>query len=71
MALTDEQFKLGVVVVTVHTSDGKSNIEDWNPKDASEAEEYASETSLCSDVVSVDFEDHHTGKKVTFKKRNR
>ena len=71
MALTDEQFKLGVVVVTVHTIDGESNIQDWNPKDAFEAEDYASETSLCSDVVSVDFEDHRAGKKVSFRNPNR
>ncbi len=66
MAITEEPFQLGVVVVTVHATDGISHIEDWNPKDAKEAKKYAAHTAHCSDVKSVDFEDHRTGKKATY-----
>lgn len=60
-------FKLGVVVVSVHTLGDKTHIEDWNPRDAAKAKKYAIETSCCGDVASVDFENGKTGKFLTFK----
>lgn len=60
-------FELGVVVVSVHTLDSETHIEDWNPRDAAKAKIYAIETSCCGDVASVDFENGKTGKFLTFK----
>ena len=66
MKAESEEFELGVIVVTVHTTDGTSTIEDWNPKHARKAREYACETAQCSDVKSVDFANNRTGKTESF-----
>ena len=63
-----KEFALGVVVVTIGTADGAEHIEDWNPKDAAKAKEYASETSHCSDVAWTRFEDTRTGENTRFAK---
>jgi len=68
--LTEVEFQLGVVTVTVHCTDGESHIEDWNPKDAKKALEYARETSTCLDVKSVDFANNLTGKEQSFTNSN-
>ena len=67
MALNKEKFELGVVTVEVKTASGESHLEDWNPKDATDAETYAKETAQCSDVASTVFSDNRTGRTITFK----
>lgn len=59
-------YKNGVVVVTVHTANGKSHLEDWPPEASDEAREYAVQTSSCSDVKSVDYYNAKTGQTETF-----
>lgn len=66
MALHDEQFELGVVTVAVTTISGECHIEDWNPKDAAQALDYARETAQCSDVLSAVFRDNRKGRTETF-----
>lgn len=53
-------FKLGVVTVEVTMSDGRTVIEDWNPRHARQAEDYAAETAGCRDVVMTVFVDNRT-----------
>ncbi|MDD2892555.1 MAG: hypothetical protein PHF20_01380 [Halothiobacillaceae bacterium] len=62
----NKEFKLGAVCVTVHTVDGEENLEDWNPRDAAEAKEYAEETSCCGDVKFVVFEDVRKNEHLVF-----
>lgn len=66
--MAEEKFTLGVVVVTVCTVDGTEHVEDWNPKEAAEAKEYAAHTSDCGDVVWTKFEDHRSGEIQKFTK---
>jgi hypothetical protein len=62
----DRTFLLGVVTVEVTTSDGRCFLEDWDPRDSDEAEEYARETSACGDVLSVRFSNVRPGRELTF-----
>lgn len=62
-----KEFKLFDVVVTVNTSAGKSYVEDWASRNATEAEQYAAETSCCGDVASVIFENAREHKKLMYK----
>lgn len=55
MALREEEFELGVVTVEVTTTTGECHFEDWNPKDADEALDYAEATAHCSDVSKTVF----------------
>ena len=66
MAPENEIFTLAVVTVRVTTIDDEVHVEDWNPKDAKEAEEFAQETAQCDDVASTAFENRLTGRKKTF-----
>lgn len=59
-------FPLGVVVVSVTSADGATHIEDWNPRDAVKAKEYAEETAQCGDVLSVDYYNAKLGETATF-----
>ncbi len=70
MINASETFELGVVMVTVCTTDGAEHLEDWNPKDAADAKEYASETRHSSDVAWTLFEDSRTGESTRFAKAN-
>ena len=62
----DANFELGALTVTIFTTDGIGNIEDWNQVDADEAEKYASEVAFYTDVLFVVFEDNKKGIKKTF-----
>lgn len=66
MALHEEAFKFGVVTVEVTTTAGECHIEDWNPKDADEALDYARETAQCSNVSRTVFKDNRSGHSETF-----
>jgi len=54
----ETHFKLGVVTVGVTTTDGHTYLEDWDAKHVKDAQIYASETSMCSDVSQVVFTDN-------------
>jgi hypothetical protein len=58
-----KRFVLGVVTVTINLKNGKQHVEDWDPQDADEAREYASETARCSDVAAIEFWDNRTNEK--------
>lgn len=64
--MSSPEFKFGAVTVEVNTRDGSTTIEDWNPKEADEAREYAAETANCADVASTIFRDNRTGEEVTY-----
>lgn len=66
MALAKGSFKLGVVTVEVTTTGGECRIEDWSPKDADEALDYARETAQCTDVSRAVFTDARDGRTETF-----
>lgn len=69
MSLTNESFELCVVTVEVTTTKGECHIEDWNPKDANEALEYAEETAQCSDVSGTVFTDKRFNRTKSFKNK--
>lgn len=61
-----QKFPLGVLVVSVNTVGGQTYIEDWNPRDAAKAKDYAKETACCGDVRSVEYRNEKTGEHLTF-----
>lgn len=69
MSLTNESFELGVVTVEVTTTKGKCHIEDWDPKDADTALEYAEATAQCSDVSGTVFTDNRFDRTKSFKNK--
>lgn len=64
--MTTDTFVLGVVVVSVTTRDGQTQMEDWDPKDHELAKEYAGEVAFYDDVSYVRFENLQSGEDVVF-----